>query len=156
MICKFHATAWPWLHASIIYLLSVSNLSACKPIFSCVRSFSTLRVQVVLRHNFGHFNPVAVSLLPPEKLSNNQPLGKLWQRDRINITGLNEWCRHKKTLACSRTFWCKLRFFLNSVPFSTILQSCNAFQRFPTAKNIPDFFNIFIVKFSFYIIDNLK
>ena len=37
-----------------------------------------------------------VSLLPPAKLSDNRPLGKLWQCDRINIIDLNEWCHQKK------------------------------------------------------------
>ena len=43
------------------------------------------------------FHPAAVSLLSPEKLSDNYyHLGKLRQRDGINITGLNEWCSQIK------------------------------------------------------------
>ena len=51
------------------------------------------------------FHPAVVSLLSPEKLSDNHPLRKLRQRDRINITSLNEWCRQtKKSMAWNRTW----------------------------------------------------
>ena len=62
-------------------------------------------------------------LIAAKKLSDNHLLGKLRQSYRINITGLNEWCRQtKKLLAWNRTCWFKLRFLLNSVPF---LQQCS-------------------------------
>ena len=57
--------------------------SEWRSIFRYARSFSTLRVQVVLRRSFGHFYPAAVVLFPPAKLSDNPPLRKFWQRDRI-------------------------------------------------------------------------
>ena len=116
--------------------------SEWRPIFSCARSFSTLRVQFVLMRSFCYFHLAAVFLLPPEKLSDNHPLGKLRQRDRINITGLNEWCRQTKKISTwNGTCWCKLQSFLNSVSFlqqySNVLTEKNAF---PTAKNILDFY----------------
>ena len=81
--------------------LSFAGLkSEWKPIFSCARLFSTLRVQVVLSRSFCYLLPAAVFLLPPESSPTIILWEKLWQRDRINITGLNEWCRQtKKTLA---------------------------------------------------------
>ena len=38
-----------------------------------------------------------VSPLPPAKLSDEHPLGELWQRDGINIIGLKQWYRQKNT-----------------------------------------------------------
>ena len=93
--------------------------SECRPIFSCVRSFSTLRVQVVLRRSFCYFHPAAVFLSPPEKLSDNHPLGDslaTWS----NKYNWFKWVMSSdkiKTLAWNRTSWCKLQSFLNSVPF---------------------------------------
>ena len=130
-----------------------------RAIFSCARSFSTLRVQVVLRRSFCYFHPAQFSYCCQNSSPKIILCGKLWQRDRINITGLNEWCRQTKTnpLDWNRTCWYKLPSFLNSVPFlqqcSKVLTEKNAF---PTAKHFLDFFSIFIVKFSFYIIYNLK
>ena len=77
IVSKFHARAWPWLHDSMIYRLpqiSICLKSEWRPIFSCARSFFTLRVQVVLRRSFGDFYSAAVFLFPPEKLSENHPL----------------------------------------------------------------------------------
>ena len=37
-----------------------------------------------------------VSSIPPAKISDDHPMGTLWQLDRINITGLNKWCHQKK------------------------------------------------------------
>ena len=51
-------------------------ISEWRPIFSCARSFSMLRVQVVIRQSFCYFHPAAVFLLPSEKLSDNNPLGE--------------------------------------------------------------------------------
>ena len=143
IICRFHAKAsWPWLLASMICLF-VCLKSEWRPIFSCERSFSTLRVQVVLRRSFGHFHPAAVFLLPPEKLSDNHPLGEAlatWP----NKYNWFKWVMSsdkKKTLAWNRICWWKLQSFLNLVPFlqqcSKVLTEKNAF---PTAKNILDFF----------------
>ena len=98
--------------------------SEWRPILSGVRSFFTLRVQVVLV-SFWYFpEGCKYPHCPSAKLSGDHPLGKLWQHDRINVglTGLNEWCRHKeKNLAWNRTCWCKLQSLLNSVPFSKML-----------------------------------
>ena len=104
---------------SFAYLTSV-----WRPMFRCARSFSTLRVQVVLRRSFGYFHSTAVSLLPPEKLSDNHPLGEApatWS-NKYNwfICVMSS---DKKTLAWNRTCWCKLHSFFNSEPFLTIIQS---------------------------------
>ena len=87
----------------------------------------------------------------------NHPLGKLWQRDRINITGLNEWCRQtKKDIGLKSHLLAQIAIILK---FSTFFQQC--FQdliekyAFPTAKNILDFFN-FYCQIYFFISDNLK
>ena len=67
-----------------------------KLIFIGARSFSTLRVQVVLGRPFGIFHPAAGYLNGCQKsFPDDHPLVKHWQRDRINITGLNECCRLK-------------------------------------------------------------
>ena len=80
--------------ATCQYDLSFACLtSEWRPIFRYTRSLPTLRVQVVHWRSCGLFHPPAVSILPPAKLSDNHPLGKLRQGNRINITCLNEWCR---------------------------------------------------------------
>ena len=113
IISKFHARAWLWLHASTINLLPVSHLSGGR--YSVVqdrfpRSGSRLFYGVLVVFSSGRG-----SLLSPENLSDNHPLEKLRQRDRMSITGLNEWCHQiKKKLAWNRTCWCKLQSFLNS------------------------------------------
>ena len=114
-----YTTAW-----SIVCLL----ISEWRPIFSCARPFSTLRVQVVLRRSFRHFHPAAVFLFPPEKLSDNHLLGK----------ALATWP--------NKYYWFKWVMSLDKK--NTVSWNRN--------KNILDFFLICIVKFSFYIIHNLK
>ena len=150
IIGKFHARAWLWLHSSI-FCLSHIWMEVDIPVWKIVLHALVPGCSMAL---FWSFHPAVVSLLSPEKLSDNHPLGKLRQRDRINITGLNEWCRQtKKLLAWNRTCWFKLQFLLNSVPF---LQQCfkvvSEKNTFSTAKNILDFF----FNFSLYIIYNLK
>ena len=92
------------------------------------------------------FHPAVVSLLSPEKLSDNHPLGE------APATWLNKynWFKRvmssdKKTLAWNRICWCKLQSHLNSVPFlqqcSKVVSEKNAFS---TAKNILDFFSILV------------
>ena len=101
------------------YLSFACLKSEWRPIFSCARSFSTLRVQVVLRRPFCSFHPAAVFLLPPEKLSDNQPLWEAlstWP-NKYNWFKLVMSFRQKKTLAWNRTCRCKLQFILNAVPF---------------------------------------
>ena len=64
--------------------------SEWRPIFRCARSLSTLWVQVVLWLSGGLFYPAVVSLLSPEKLSENDPMGEAPATLPNNITGLNE------------------------------------------------------------------
>ena len=116
IISKFQTRAWLWLRSSTIYLLLVSQLSKGRYPLS-KRSFSTLRVQAVLWRSCGIFHPSAIFVLSLEKLFDNHLLAKLRERDRIDTTGLNEWCRQTTNkLAWNRTCWCKLQS-LNSVPF---------------------------------------
>ena len=81
--CKSVTVATRQHHLSFACLKSEWRL-----IFSCTRSFSTLRVQVVLKRSF------VITIRPRfsycrQKSSLTVILwGKLWQRDRINITGL--------------------------------------------------------------------
>ena len=75
-----------------------------RPIFSCARSFSTLRVHIVLRRSFCYFHPAAVFLLPPEIPVDNHPLGEAlatWP----NKYNWFKWMMSsdKKTLVCNRT-----------------------------------------------------
>ena len=59
------------------------------------RSFSTLRVNVLGRP-FGIFHRAAGFFFAASRALKRTSSGKLWQRDWINITGLNEWCRQTK------------------------------------------------------------
>ena len=123
-----------------------------RPIFSGARSFSTLLVQIVLGRPFGLFHPAAVSLLLPAKLSDNHPLGKLLQRDRINITGLNERCRQtKKNIGLESHL---LMQIVVPLKFSTFFKNASKFQLRNMHFNITKyswFLEILIVKFSLYI-----
>ena len=135
------------------YDLSFTCLtSECKPIFRCARSFSTLWVQVVLWRCCG------LSIRPwfPYCRQKSSPTiilwGKLRQCDRINITGLNEWCRQtKKIIVLESHLLVQI-----AVPFkfsafsSTMLYSC-VWEK-GTVKIVLIFFKFF----SFYIIYNLK
>ena len=129
--------------------------SEWRPVFSCARSFSTLRVQIVLWRSCGLFHPTVVSLLSPEKLSHNHPLGEALATSP-NKYNWFKWMMSSdttKTLAWNRTCWCKLYSCLNSVPF---LQQCTKvlteINAFPTAKNILDFFNFYC---QIYFLHNL-
>ena len=69
--------------------------SEWRPILSGTRLFSILRV---LSLPFGHRFPD----FRQQKLSDDHPWGRGGRSsgiDRINITGLDDWCRQKKTLA---------------------------------------------------------
>ena len=118
-----------------------------------------------------------VSSLPPAKFSDDHPLQKLWQRDRLNITGIDDWCRKKKKLAWNRTCWCKIAI---TFKMQYLFQKCfkvptGKYAFLTTSKIICFFFLICIVSnlvyiyfrdsnFNFrilylildYIIDNLK
>ena len=129
--------------------------SEWRPIISgAIRSFFMLLVQFVLWHHFGLFHPASVSLLPPAKLSDNHPVGKLWKHERINITGLNEWCRHTKKHWLGIALVCANGSpFLNSVPF---FKNASKFQSMHfQQQNILDFILIFIGTLSFYIFQRL-
>ena len=129
---------------SFFLFFSFSSFFVLSFFFNAARSFCTLRVQVVLgpscsRVVFGLFHSSAVSLLLPAKLSDNHPLEKIWQRDRINLAGLNEW---KYCLGVVLGANCSP--FFNSVPF---LEKCSKVPTekytFSTTKNILDLFKVF-------------
>ena len=125
------------------YLSFACLKSEWRPIFSCARSFSTLRIQVVLRRSFIIFVRPRFSYC--RQKSSIILWEKLWQRDRINITGLNEWCRQtKNNIGLDSHLLVQIAVILNSVPFlqqcSKVLTEKNAF---PTAKNILAFFNFY-------------
>ena len=117
--------------------------SEWRPIFSGARSFSTLRVKVVLRRPFGLFHPAAVSLLPPAKLSNNHSLEEpleTWP----NKYNWFEWVmspNKQKHWFENTPVGSNCSLFLNSVP---LFQKCSKVPTekygFPTTKNILDFF----------------
>ena len=86
-------------------------------------------------------------LIVARKLSDKRPLVKVlvtW-RNKYNWFKWMMSSDKKTIFAWNHICWCKLQFFLNSVPFlqqcSKVLTEKNAF---PTATNIPDFF------FNFY------
>ena len=116
-----------------------------------------------------------VSSLPPAKLSDDHPLRKLWQHDRISITGLDDWCRQKKTSLESHLLAQIVIPFKIPYLFQKCFKVSTEKYAFPTATKMILIFAIFIVsKFVFihfrdstynfrilylildYIIDNLK
>ena len=92
--------------------------SELRPIFRCARSFSTLQVQVVLWRYCGLFHAAAVSLLSPEKLSDNHPLRGTTAAWPNKYNWFKWVMSSEKKMAWNHTCWCKLQSFLNSVPFS--------------------------------------
>ena len=113
IIDKFHARVWPWLHAIMIYLVPFSNpswanMQWCKVVLHA----PGLRCS---RASFWSFLSGRGFLIAASKALRQWSSGKLWQRDRINIIGLNEWRRQtKKTLPWKRIWW-KMQYFLNWV-----------------------------------------
>ena len=96
----------PWLKYGTKHFCLVSSSNPSGGRYSVVQDrspCSSSKVNIVLWHSFSLFHSVSGSSLPPAKLSDDQPLLTLWQRDRISITGLDDWCRQKKTLAWNRT-----------------------------------------------------
>ena len=128
IIAKFYTRAWSWLHASTIYLVPFSNPSGGQ--YSMKQDRSP-------RHGSRLFWGVlfVFSIRPRFSYCRQQSsptiilCGKLWQRDRINITGLNEWCRHtQKTIGLESHLVVQFSVpFLNSVPFSK-------YSKVPTEK----------------------
>ena len=93
IICKFHARVCPWLKDDTKQFCLVPSLNRSGGRYSVVQDRfhasgpeSTLFYSVLLVFS----NRSNVSSLPPAKLSDDHPLRKLWQRDRISITGLDD------------------------------------------------------------------
>ena len=79
-------------------ILSHSQNNDLRQIFAGRRSFFTLRVQVV-PVLFGLCHPAADFPLPSERLSDDPPLGKLWQHER-NTEVFSRECGGNSSLFC--------------------------------------------------------
>ena len=133
--------------ASQFYLMLKTNStlffflkSQLRPIFIGARSFSTLRVQVVLGRPFGLFRPAAGFLIAASKaLKRSSSGGKLWQRDRINKTDLNI-VKQKNHRIGIALVGANCSLFSNSVAFQKCIKApTEKYAYLSTTTNFLDF-----------------
>ena len=157
IIGKFHARAWPWLHASwsfvcLSQIRAEADIRWCKIVLHAPNQGCSIASCWSFQSGRGFL--IAASKALRQSCSGEAPATS------PNEYNWFEWLMSsdKKLLAWNSTCWCKLQSFLSSVPFfqqcSKVLSGIYVFS----AAKIFLIFLIFIVKFSFYIslIDNLK
>ena len=123
IIYKFHATVCSWLQDDIKQpcLVLSSNPSGVR--YSVVQGRSPCFgswVQIVPWRSFNLFHSVSGVIISASKALRQSSFA---EADRINITGLDYWCRQKK-IAGNHTCRCKLQSILK---FSTFFKNASKF-----------------------------
>ena len=124
IICKFHARVCSWLqddtNSSVLCFPQYrveADIQWYKIVLHAPGPESTLIYGVLLVFTIRS----QVFSLPSAKLLDDHHLGKLWQRDRINITGLDDWCCQKKNTSLEShllkqiTITFTIKYFLKNV-----------------------------------------
>ena len=144
IICKFHARVCQWLQDDTkrFCLVPSSNpsggrYSVVQDHFPCSGSW----VHIVLWRSFSLFIQSQVSSLPPAKFSDDHRLRKLWQRDRISITGFDDWFRQKKNTGLESHLLVQIA---TPLKIQNLFQNCSNVSTeryaFPTTTKIILFF----------------